>query len=56
MLVGDAADAADEEDAGLGLEALASEVETGAGALRALWRWACYQARDPSKIGFLAAA
>ncbi len=25
-------------------EELASEVELGSGTLRALWRWACYQA------------
>ena len=26
-------------------EELASEAETGSGALRALWRWAAYQVR-----------
>jgi len=45
--VGAAAAAADAAGAGPGLDALAEEVEAGAGALRALWRWACYQARAP---------
>jgi len=29
-------------------EDLASEAELGSGTLRALWRWACYQARSLS--------
>lgn len=36
------ADARSVDDVG---EDLASEIELGSGTLRALWRWACYQAR-----------
>lgn len=33
-------------------EELASEIELGSGTLRALWRWACYQARPQLSLVF----
>ena len=44
--LGEAAAEADAGPAGIGLEALAGEADGAPGALRALWRWAAYQAAE----------